>query len=604
MSHPESRSSRTELALTVIAFGFVAWLFACIVNADRLKAMDDAYITYGYARNLAEGHGLRYNATDAEPTSGASSLVHVALSALGISAGLDPLAFTRALGIAGLLALALVFGLLGSRIARAPPSSGALAGIAVVLLWGLMPETAVHLGSGMDTLLHTTIHGLVFAWTAWVAVDDGDSRRRALSGPQAALGAIVLGALALSRPEGALLALLYLAALVMIRRSERGLLGAALSLAPVAAPFALIVAGTLAWRWWYFGDVAGNAYYVKVANRLFGSRGEWLPGASTTLRFAAIRLAPCAILLFALASVVRVPSEAVRRAGWLLLPPLAIALLYARAIHEMAAGFRYEYATYAPIACALVVALCVLRRRAPGSFATLLVTFAVAVPLLASSTSPRIGTWLAHPRSSATLWWPGQPPGSALAKLGLDLAETGLGQQATILLSGAGQVPYFSRFRAVDWIGLNHDRLSGREAMTIEEMWRYLDSLGPDLVFSILPPAAPGSRGPLDDPNFSSELVQRTLDGRGSALFAHWDRERLAESFWREMTWLRDRCEFAASYELGDAWGGDWWVLVYVRRDSPHRAKLLETLSNSRRADENPDLGAVFPYDPRALGRT
>ena len=45
-----------------------------------------------------------------------------------------PLAATRALGIALLLSLALVFGLLGASLTRAPPIPACLAGLGVVFL--------------------------------------------------------------------------------------------------------------------------------------------------------------------------------------------------------------------------------------------------------------------------------------------------------------------------------------------------------------------------------------------------------------------------------------------------------------------------------------
>jgi len=209
----------------------------------------------------------------------------------------------------------------------------------------------------------------------------------------------------------------------------------------------------------------------------------------------------------------------------------------------------------------------------------------IALPLLYSSLPPPILNWLSHPRSAATVWLEGRNQGNALERLGLDLAETGLGQRATILLSGAGQVPWHSRFRAIDWIGLNDNVLSGREPLSIEEVWRYIESQKPDVVYSILPPAAPGSTSRDEDPSFRSASVQRTLAGRGSALFSHWDPARFAEMVWREMIFVRDRCELGAAYELGGAWGDAWWLYAYVCNDSPHREVLMSALRGSERAD-------------------
>ncbi|MFM7297437.1 MAG: hypothetical protein ACKO4Q_09470, partial [Planctomycetota bacterium] len=359
MHETSSRSTLLEKALLVVGVAFVAWLLACIVAEHKDEPADDAYITYVYARNVAEGHGLRYNASDAEPTSGASSLLHVAVCAAAIDLGLDPLAFTRALGIALVLSIGLAFGLVGASIARAPPLSGCLAGLAVALLVGLLPETATHLASGMDTLLFTATHAWVAAWAALAVASD--ARKLTVVHTLAGFGALAL--LALARPEGGLLGLLYLGALAFVGKES---FGAAASLRRVAllgvALLALLAALAL-WRWSYFGHVLSNPYYVKVSNGIFGSDGELLPGAAATARFALQRLLPLGLVVLALAAAVRAPTEAVRRGFWLLVPATLIALAYARAIHEMAAGFRYEYPLIAPFAGAVVVALCWLRSR-------------------------------------------------------------------------------------------------------------------------------------------------------------------------------------------------------------------------------------------------
>ena len=596
MHETSSRSTLLEKALLVVGGAFVAWLLACIVAEHKDEPADDAYITYVYARNVAEGHGLRYNASDAEPTSGASSLVHVAVCAAAIDLGLDPLAFTRALGIALLLSIGLAFGLVGASIARAPPVSGCLAGLAVALLMGLLPETATHLASGMDTLLFTATHAWVAAWAALALASDA----RKLTMERALAGFALLALLALARPEGGLLGFLYLGALALVGRENFGAAASLRRVAPLAIALLAWLAALALWRWSYFGHVLSNPYYVKVSNAIFGSDGALLPGAGATARFALQRLVPLGLVVLALAAAVRAPSEAVRRGFWLLVPATLVALAYARAIHEMAAGFRYEYPLIAPFAGGVVVALCWLRSRSLASFVTVLGCGAVALPLLASSAGTPLVRWLSHPRSIATSWWPEHRPSNALARLGLDLGETALGQEASILLSGAGQVPWFSRLRAIDWIGLNHDRASGRDSLTVAQLWEHLESLQPDLAFSILPPAAPGNASPELDPNFNCAHVRRTRNGRGSALFEHWDPARVDESFWREMVWLRERCDFVASYRLGDAWGEPWWVLVYVRRDSPHRALLEECFARSRRADgPSEDLSAAFPAPPK-----
>jgi hypothetical protein len=597
----EARSSRVEAWLVVLALAFCTWFFACRINFARDAAADDAFITYVYGRNLAEGHGLRYNATDAEPTAGASSTLHVAFVALAQSLGFDPLSSSRALGIACLFAIAIGFGLAGASIARAPPLSGVLAGLAVVFLFALLPETEIHLASGMETLLFAATHALVAAWAAWVAFRTGER----LDLARVAIGIVVLTLLVLARPEGGWLAFGYVVALVIGRtkrhESFERQVGA---LAPVWVALVLVVAALLIWRKLYFGGVFANPYYVKSNNAIFGSAGAWFPGLDTTWRFFSARWLPLALLLVIVAGALGAREEQTRKAAWLLAPSSAIVVLYARAIHEMAGGFRYEYPMLVPLIGALVIGLCVLRSRSVIEFAVALVCSTCILPLLAGPTAPPLFNWLAHPRSASTSWLGANvPQNNALERLGLDLADTQLGQDATILLSAAGQIPWHSRWRAIDWVGLNDTKLSGREALSLDEVWSYIDEQHPDVVMSILPPAANAAGERLSDANFLSANVQRTLAGRGSALFESWDRERVADMFWREMRWVREHCEFGACYKLGSAWGDEWWVFAYVRRDSPHRERIQSVLANSQRADRTSNLAQLFTFDPRMLGK-
>lgn len=596
MNSSERRAGLGAWALALLVSGFTAWVLACVLNSARDEVADDAFITYTYARNLAEGFGLRFNSTDAEPTWGASSLLHTLFAAAALRLDVHPLIATRALSLVSFLLLGAAFGWTAARLVRCSTPAAVIAGVTVCGLWGLSPESSTHMASGMDALLFTLVHGLSACWAALAVARP--SRATSI------VGWIPLTLLVLARPEGTLLAFAYVFAVAYARRGERGWLAAVGQHAPLAIAVLVGVVALTAWRWSYFGQLHPNSYYVKVDSQLFGSAGALLPGIETTARFLLIRWLPLLGFIVALAAVVRAPAGVAASAAVLLAPSALVVLAYSRAIHEMANGFRYEYPMLAPMVLALVVGLAALQRRAPLQFAATLVLCGLFLPLLVGPSSPRFLVWMRHPRSLATAWMRSVPTENALARLGLDLAETGLAQQASILLSGAGQAPYHSRWRAIDWIGLNDARFSGREALSVEQLWLQIDALAPDVCFSILPPASPGSLHPASDPNWGSLAVQESLRGRGSALFKHWNPERLAESFWREMVWIRDRCEFGAAYKLGPAWGADWWVFVYVRRDSPHRQRVLDVLRNSTRADREADLARKFSFDPRSLRAT
>jgi hypothetical protein len=417
----------------------------------------------------------------------------------------------------------------------------------------------------------------------------------------ALIGAVVLTALVLARPEGWILTLLYVMALVVSRIPRAGLRAALSECALVGMVAIFVVGGFFAWRWSAYGSLLGNPYYVKSSNAIFGSDGSWFPGFSEASRFAVMRLAPAMLVLglsagaLAFEARVWVPTLA------MLAPSLLVLTLYTHAIHEMAGGSRYEYPLIVPWLGACVAAMLALSLRSRKMFKAMLASAVFVVPALASPGRPQLWDYLQHSRSSALAWIDRHPPDNALSRAGRDLGATGLGQKATLLLSAAGQLPWYSNFSCLDWIGLNNTKLSGREKLSIDEVWKYIAQNNPDVVQSILPPAAELGSTFETDANYKSAIVRSTLRGRGSGLFEHWNPKIFSRMVFSEMSWVREHCVFGACYKLGDAWGDDWWVFLYVRKDSPHRDELLRTLQNSKRVDKVSDLSKLFAFDPRAL---
>ncbi|MBI5432037.1 MAG: hypothetical protein HZA52_04320 [Planctomycetes bacterium] len=602
--------AKLELLLGVALLGFVVWYLACALSLWREAAMDDAYITYVYGRNLAEGHGLRFNAADAEPTPGASSLLHALFAAFAHARGLDPLVATRWLGLGCVAVLGAFGGWAAARATRAPLGAGVLVGGWLALGLALLPETVQHVAGGMETLLFVTVHAAYLAWVV-VAADP----RRAPGVAVQLLGAVLALVLTATRPEGAPLALAALACLSLSRSrtsDSPGLARVTLSSAETRGELAgargglawawggtlLVLAGFFAWHLAYFGALVPNAYYVKTASKIFGGGG--LPGLAGTFAFTWQRLLPLALIVVVLAKFAGTREEWRARA-WLAVPALLVLASLTRVIREMAGGFRYEFGMLVPFVLLVGIGVLELRRRSRAAYAAVLLVTGAGLPLLFTDANSGFASWLAHPRSPTERWRQGGPQDNALAWVGLDLAKSGLEANASVLLSGAGQIPYWSKFRALDWIGLNDSYLSGRDARTLDEVWSYIDARHPDVLVSVLPPAA--SDGPVldTDANFRAPAVQRFLTGFASELFERWDHDRVAEMLRREMGYIRAHYDFGVCYQLGRRWRTDWWLFVYVRRDSPHRKALLDALLRSKHVDASSVLGEHYPFDPREL---
>jgi len=91
--------NRLTLLTVLIAAGWLAW--------TRRFVQDDAFISFRYARNWVNGHGLVFN--PGERVEGYTNFLWTLLCALPIKMDWDPVFFTTIVGI-GLFTVSLLLG--------------------------------------------------------------------------------------------------------------------------------------------------------------------------------------------------------------------------------------------------------------------------------------------------------------------------------------------------------------------------------------------------------------------------------------------------------------------------------------------------------------
>ncbi|MDF1535435.1 MAG: hypothetical protein P1S46_02905 [bacterium] len=110
---------------------FLILLYAAMAWSQR-SILDDAFISFRYAANLAQGHGLVWNTGEA-PIEGFTNFLWVLIMTVPHLAGIDPVAFSMILGIlAFAAALAVQFRL--AAVVTGQPWAGTAA---VLVLGGL-----------------------------------------------------------------------------------------------------------------------------------------------------------------------------------------------------------------------------------------------------------------------------------------------------------------------------------------------------------------------------------------------------------------------------------------------------------------------------------
>jgi len=394
----------------------------------RRFTVDDAYITLRYSQNVARGIGAVYNAIGPR-AEGYTSYLWMALLAIPHLIHADALFAAKTMGVLFTFATALLVA--GWTFTEAGGTRRrVIAASAAMFAYCVLPRTAVHAVSGMETAFYTTVlTGMLFAVSRLVR--DGVS----WAAPFAAFAFVA----ALTRPEACLAAGVATAvALAMLPPAARR---------PVVVRIASIFAAPLCayevFRLRYYGLPFPLPFYVKVASpgALPGAEpvATWLAGE---LRFMApllflLRapprhfrpvLAACAVLvLFFL-----LPQHLMGYASRYLSPlDPVMSVLFGLGVGKLVIGDEGDESP-APssgrvvkaivVAVSLGVPLAMLAREAPGEFEERL---AYADGLAA-----------AHER------------------LGRELEALHL-RNGRLALSDAGAVPYLSGWWTLDLIGLN-----------------------------------------------------------------------------------------------------------------------------------------------------
>ncbi|MDG1051522.1 MAG: hypothetical protein P8R46_15035 [Planctomycetota bacterium] len=213
---------------------------------------DDAFITFRYSRNLADGLGLVYNPPHLEaPVEGYSEFLWAGLMGLGMKIGVGPEVLSRLLSVlaGALMVTGLVRGI-ARRYSDAPFAVHASA-----LLLGSAPPLAVWSTGGMATMPTAALAVALFLTVH--RAPSKDWRGRAL-----VLG-LIAAALTLMRADAALLVALVLSPPILVGLVRRN--GHQWRPAMAAAGTgALVFFGHMAWRLVTYGDWVPNTARVKL----------------------------------------------------------------------------------------------------------------------------------------------------------------------------------------------------------------------------------------------------------------------------------------------------------------------------------------------------
>lgn len=395
---------------------------------------DDAFISFRYARHLAEGHGLTWN--PGERVEGYTNFLWVLLLAGGMGLGIDPETLSRGLGIASGSA---VLVLVGWFAARRFGARTVLAFLPPALLASNRSFAAWSTG-GLETMFFTL---LVSAGLIAFLVERERNVTWSFASP------LLLAAATLTRPDGALFVLpLGMLFLVDVARGTRSFRTALLWV----APYALIVGVHLAWRHAYHGFWVPNTFYAKVPGL------RWERG----LRYLSLFHEDYGILWMLPLGVL---ALALRRDAlpWVLSGTIALQVVYLAAV----GGDRFEFRLLVSVLPALYLWLAdgahllagiALRGRlgrwGPSAAACLLAALLLGMTH-AGSVRPEARAERFEVASVEGVAFYGRHRARQGKLLRAWIRRGLLPRDVILATGGAGAVPYYTDWTTVDYRGLN-----------------------------------------------------------------------------------------------------------------------------------------------------
>lgn len=372
---------------------------------------DDAYISYRYARSLAEGEGLTFN--PGERVEGYSNLLYVLLLAPAFAVLRDPGILPLAVAINVLCAIAAI--LLFHRRVRV--RDGAMPAACGAVLLGAWPALWLWNASGMETALVLLLQ--VALW-AEVTRENGASR------PLVAIVVLLI----LARADGfvsAGIAVLFLLLRRDFARARAGVIAIAITMAVLVA-----------FRLGYYGHPLPNTYYAKVS----GPLGERIADALRQLADLSVQagLLPFLVVLGAGAVM------ALRRRRWMFEPLFAACWLsFWTYVGGDVFGERF-------LLVLIPLGGSVIARWAGEGHRRL--AAAALLCALAFQLAPLVGDRRFRYAGARYDRW---------IVLGRFLA--GPEHRGRVLaVDAAGKVPYYSRLQAIDMLGLTDEHIGHRPA--------------------------------------------------------------------------------------------------------------------------------------------
>ncbi len=445
-------SKKLPLDLLISSLLIASTLFYAFTYIDfTIPPFEDAAMLMRYSQHLAGGHGIVWNIGE-QPVDGATDFLFMAASAALIKLGFTVSQSVRGIGFASHLLTVLLVYWTNRRIHNGNIPFSFLSGLYLAVGTGLSYVSA-YFGTPFFALAAAS------TWTLGLLLMKEQNPRFGLS-LAFALSGLVTG---LIRPEGVILAVLMLLAVIVLRGFKNSI--------SIIVIFGIVFAtlgGTyFLWRWNYFGYPLPNPFYKK------GDEG-WIWDSFQHSMLNALRL--CLPMVFVFILGFR-SKETTKTAIAYLIPVVGFAVAFGMISDEMNYGARFQYAIV-PIALMSWIPLVGRIKLEALNQLSVKERSAYLVAGVALFASLVFYSWfqncfLALYQQSCDR--PYERDGRLeMAQMLADYRGKGY----VIATTEAGLLPYYSGWTAIDTWGLNDQFIAHNGSITVE----YLDKYKPHII--------------------------------------------------------------------------------------------------------------------------
>lgn len=396
---------------------------------------DDAYITFRYADNIAHGHGIVWNIAGPH-TEGYTNFLLVLLLVPFASLHADLIIVSQLIGIISTILTAITIYKLSEEITESN-----IVPIFSSLLYLCLPFTWANAFSALETslfVLLTTVTCYYSIKAEWKT-------------------AFIFASLStLARPDGALAGSIVALSIFILERStsERNR-----ALQAMLLYFILPMLGYALFKFFYFGDLFPNSFYIKTEAGLHG-----IPGIKDFARHNFVLLVLSAYAVYR-------NFNATRKLLPILLWSFSLLLFYLWP--EPIQGFYYRFEWAAVPGIVLLAGLSFsenTRGRKQWKFILPLFLVLVAAQIWFSVTRLRTDLTLATIDRGREIY----------REVGLALHSLPHHESMTFAYQDAGAIPYYSEMQNIDLVGLNTTSIA--KSHSNEEMLNILQTMKPDII--------------------------------------------------------------------------------------------------------------------------